>query len=196
MSFLSGIGDFVGDLFGGNNAGHQAMGYYNQIPDILKQYLQPYVDRGNAVYPQLQQNTNQLLNDPSGLLNRLGQGYQPSPGYQFQLNQALAAGNRASAAKGMLGSPMQAQQSQQTASQFANQDFNQYLSHVLGLYSQGLSGEQNLYNTGAGMSVNLGENLSNALMSQGNLAYSNNMNQNQSNQQLLGMLLGFAGGFL
>ena len=35
MSFLSGIGD----LFGGNNAGDQAMGYYNQIPDILKQYL-------------------------------------------------------------------------------------------------------------------------------------------------------------
>lgn len=54
MSFLSGIGD----LFGGNNAGNQAMDYYNQIPDILKQYLKPYVDRGNAVYPSLQQHTD------------------------------------------------------------------------------------------------------------------------------------------
>lgn len=196
MSFLSGIGDFVGDLFGGNNAGNQAMGYYNQIPDILRQYLKPYADRGNAVYPSLQQHTNQLLNDPSGLLNRLGQGYQSSPGYQFQVNQAQQASNRASAAKGMLGSPMQQQQMAGMANGLAQQDFNQYLSHVLGLYSQGLNSEQGIYNSGANASHSLGENLSNALMSQGNLAYSNATNQNQSNQQLLGMLLGLAGGFL
>lgn len=196
MSFLSGIGDFVGDLFGGNNAGNQAMGYYNQIPDILKQYLKPYVDRGNAVYPSLQQHTDQLLNDPNGLLNRLGQGYQSSPGYQFQVNQAQQASNRASAAKGMLGSPMQQQQMAGTVNGLAQKDFNQYLSHVLGLYSQGLNSEQGIYNSSANASHSLGENLSNALMSQGNLAYSNATNQNQSNQQLLGMLLGLAGGFL
>lgn len=196
MSFLSGIGDFVGDLFGGNNAGHQAMGYYNQIPDILKQYLKPYADRGNAVYPSLQQHTDQLLNDPSGLLNHLSQGYQSSPGYQFQVNQAQQASNRASSAKGMLGSPMQQQQMAGTVNGLAQQDFNQYLSHVLGLYNQGLNSEQGIYNSGANASHSLGENLSNALMSQGNLAYSNATNQNQSSQQLLGMLLGLAGGFL
>lgn len=193
MSVFGDIGNF---LWGGNDAANQAGSYYNQIPDILKQYLKPYADRGNAVYPQLQGHYDQLINHPGDLLNKLGQGYQESPGYQFQLNQALNAGNRASAAKGMLGSPMQQQQSQQTASQFANQDFNNYLSHALGLYGQGLTGKQNIFNTGFGASNNLGENLSNALMSQGNLAYSNGMNQNQSNQQLLGMLLGFAGGFL
>ncbi len=202
MSFLSGVGDFfdggglLGGLFGGNNAGDAASQYYNQIPDVLKQYLKPYADRGNAIYPQLQGQYDQLLHDPSGLLNHLGQGYQQSPGYQFQVNQAENAANRASASKGMLGSPMQQQQIAGTVNQLANQDFNQYLSHALGLYGQGLSGEQNIYNTGASMSGNLGENLANALMSQGNLAYSNANNQNQSNQQLLGMLLGFAGGFL
>ena len=192
MSFLSGIGD----LFGGNNAGDQAMGYYNQIPDILKQYLKPYADRGNAVYPSLQQHTDQLLNDPGGLLNHLSQGYQQSPGYQFQVNQAQQASNRASAAKGMLGSPMQQQQMAGTVNGLANQDFNHYLSHVLGLYGQGLNSEQGIYNNGANASRSLGENLSSALMSQGNLAYSNATNQNQSNQQLLGMLLGLASGFL
>lgn len=192
MSFLNDIGD----LFGGNNAGNQAMGYYNQIPDILKQYLKPYVDRGNAVYPSLQQHTDQLLNDPGRLLNHLSQGYQQSPGYQFQVNQAQQASNRASAAKGMLGSPMQQQQIAGTVNGLANQDFNQYLSQVLGLHGQGLNNEQGIYNNGANASHSLGENLSNALMSQGNLAYSNANNQNQSNQQLLGMLLGLAGGFL
>lgn len=193
MSVFGDIGNF---LWGGNDAANQAGSYYNQIPDILKQYLKPYVDRGNSVFPQLQGQYDQLLNHPGDLLNKLGQGYQQSPGYQFQLNQALSAGNRASAAKGMLGSPMQQQQAQQTASQFANQDFNNYLSHALGLYDQGLMGKQNIYNMGFGASNNLGENLSNALMSQGNLAYSTAANQNQFNQQLLGMLLGLAGGFL
>lgn len=196
MSFLSGIGNFVGDLFGGNNTDHQAMGYYNQIPDILKQYLKPYADRGNAVYPSLQQHTDHLLNDPSGLLNHLSQGYQSSPGYQFQVNQAQQASNHASAAKGMLGSPMQQQQIAGTVDELAQQDFNQYLSHILGLYSQGLNSEQGIYNSGANASHSLGENLSNTLMSQGNLAYSNASNQNQSNQQLLGMLLGLASVFL
>jgi len=193
MSVFGDIGNF---LWGGNDAAQQAGNYYNQIPDILKQYLKPYADRGNAVYPQLQGQYDQLLKDPGGLLNKLGQGYQESPGYQFQLNQTLNAGNRASASKGMLGSPMQQQQAQQTASQFARQNFNNYLSHALGLYGQGLTGKQNIYNMGFGASSNLGENLSNALMSQGNLAYSTAANQNQSNQQLLGMLLGLAGGFL
>ena len=36
----------------------------------------------------LQQHTDQLLNDPGGLLNNLSQGYHESPGYQFQVNQA------------------------------------------------------------------------------------------------------------
>lgn len=193
MSVFGDIGNFLWD---GNDAAQQASNYYNQIPDILKQYLKPYADRGNAFYPQLQGQYDQLLNHPGDLLNKLSQGYQASPGYQFQLNQALNAGNRASAAKGMLGSPMQQQQSQQSASQLANQDFNNYLSHVLGLYGQGLAGKQSIYNMGFGASNNLGENLSNALMSQGNLAYSTAVNQNQSNQQLLGMLLGLAGGFL
>ncbi len=193
MSVFGDIGNF---LWGGNDSANQASSYYNQIPDILKQYLKPYVDRGNAVYPQLQEQYDHLLNDPGNFLNKLGQGYHESPGYQFQLNQTLNAGNRAAAAKGMLGSPMQQQQAQQSASQLVNQDFNSYLSHVLGLYGQGLMGKQNIYNMGFGASNNLGENLSNALMSQGNLAYSTAANQNQSNQQLLGMLLGLAGGFL
>lgn len=193
MSFFGDMGNFVGGLFGGgNNAADAASHYYNQIPDILKQYLGPYANRDNAIYPELQGQYNQLLHDPTGILNKFSQGYQQSPGYQFQLNQSLNAGNRASAAKGMLGSPMQQQQAQQTAGQLANQDFNQYLAHALGLYGQGLAGEQGIYNTGAGISSNLGENLANALMSQGNLAYSNATNQNQMNQQLLGMLASLA----
>lgn len=203
MGLFSGIGDFLegggllgGLLGGGNDPGDAASQYYHQIPDILKKYLGPYANRGNEVYPDLQAQYHQLMNDPGELLNKWGQGYQQSPGYQFQVDQATGAANRAASAGGMLGSPQHQQNIANTVNQLANQDFNQYLSGILGLYGKGLSGEQTIYNTGAGVGTNLGEDLSNSLMNQGNLAYSNAMNKNQSNQQLLGMLLGLAGGFL
>jgi hypothetical protein len=189
MSFFSGIGNFFGGLFGDGNASDAANQYYGQIPDILKQYLGPYADRGNQVFPGLQNQYNQLMNDPGGLLNKLGQGYKQSPGYQFQVNQATEAANHAAAAGGMLGSPEHQQNVANMTNNLANQDYNQYLGKVLNMYGHGLSGEQTIYNTGAGASGNLGENLANSLMNQGNLAYSNGVNQNQSMQQLLGLLL-------
>ena len=89
---------FFGDLFGGGDAGDAANQYYSQIPDILKKYLGPYADRGNQVYGGLENQYNQMMNDPSGLMNKFGQGYKQSPGYQFQVNQATGAANNAASA--------------------------------------------------------------------------------------------------
>ena len=203
MGMFGGIGDFLGGggflggLFGGgNNAQDAGNQYYNQIPDVLKQYLGPYADRGNQVYPGLQSQYNNLLNDPGGMLNKFGQGYQQSPGYKFQVNQATGAANNAASAGGMLGSPQHQQNTASMVNNLANQDFNQYLGNVLNMYGRGLGGEQNIYNAGAGVSSQLGEDLGNSLMNQGNMAYSNAINKNQSAQQMMGMLMGLAAGFL
>lgn len=183
---------FFSDIFGGgDDPADAANQYYKQIPDVLKQYLGPYAQRGNEVYPGLQQQYSQMTNDPNSLLSKFGQGYQQSPGYQFQVNQATGAANNAASAGGMLGSPMHQQNTANMVNNLANQDYNQYLAHALGLYGQGIAGQQGIYNTGAQVSGNLGENLSNSLMNQGNLAYSNAVNQNQSGMGFLGDLLGF-----
>jgi len=190
-----GSGGFLGKLFGGgNDAAEDASKYYDQIAGVLKDYLGPYAERGNQVYPGLQQQYSQLMNDPNAMLSKFGQGYQQSPGYQFQVNQATGAANNAAAAGGMLGSPMHQQNTANMVNNLASQDYNQYLAHVLGLYGQGLGGEQGIYNSGAQMSGNLGENLSNSLMSQGNLAYSSAINKNQQALQMVGMLTGTGGG--
>lgn len=197
MSFFGSIGNFMGGggflgkLFGGgNDPVADASKYYDQISGVLKDYLGPYADRGNQVYPELQEQYKQLMNDPNAMLNKFGQGYQQSPGYQFQVNQATGAANNAASAGGMLGSPAHQQQTASMVNNLASQDYNQYLSHVLGLYGQGLGGEQGIYNTGAQMSGSLGENLSNSLMSQGNMAYSGAINKNQQALQMIGMLTG------
>ncbi len=183
---------FFGDLFGGgDDASDAANQYYRQIPDILKQYLGPYADRGNQVYGGLENQYNQLMNDPGGLMNKFGQGYHQSPGYQFQVNQATGAANNAASAGGMLGSPMHQQNTASMVNNLANQDYNQYLSNAMNMYGRGLIGQQGIYNTGAQDSGNLGENLANSLMNQGNMAYSNAINQNQSGMGFLGDLLGF-----
>ena len=140
---LGGLG--LGALFGGSegSAAPEAGGYLSQIQQMLPQYFKPY----------------QQMLDPTALMSKIGAGYQQSPGYQFQLGQAMKGIGQAAAAGGMAGSPMQQQQAAQTATGLANQDYYNYLNQALGLYQ-----------TGAGGYRGLGEDLSSILMSQAQLA--------------------------
>lgn len=180
----SALGDFLGaglNWWGGSqmqNPANAGMPYLNQI----SQYFQPYWNAGNQALGALQGQYGQLLNNPGAVMNRMGQGFQQSPGYQFQVNQALGAANRAGAAGGMAGSPMEQQNIAGTVNQMANQDYYNYLNHVTGLYGQGLQGEQGI----AGMGLNAGEDLAQALMSQAQMAYSGMANQNQMTGGMFG----------
>jgi hypothetical protein len=97
--------------------------------------------------------------DPTALMQQIGGGYQASPGYQFQLGQAMKGIGQAAAAGGMAGSPMQQQQSGQVAQGLASQDYYNYLNRALGLYQ-----------TGAGGYRGLGEDLASSLLSEAQLA--------------------------
>ncbi len=179
----------LGDLYGAWNMGQQnyqnpansAMPYMNQIPGQVSPYYQPYINAGQQAMPQLQGQYNQLISNPGQRLNQIGQSFQQSPGYQFQVNQSLGAANRAAAAGGMLGSPQEQQNIAGTVNQLANQDYYNWLGNAQNMYGQGLSGLQNInqmgYNASAGLSDTLAQNLQN----QANLAYSGQSQQNQYN---------------
>lgn len=147
---------------GGDGAGFQAEGgspfsYLQQIPGTLQKYSAPYT---------------QMWQDPGGTMAGIGKGFQQSPGYQYQLGQALQAGGQAAAAGGMAGSPMQQQQAQTTATGLANQDYYNYLNHAMSLYTTGVQGYSNL-----------GENLARNLMSESQLAENERMMQLKSEMQ-------------
>lgn len=180
-----GLFDAVSGLFGMDNPADSAMPYYNQINDVLKKYYSPYMEAGQRALNPLEREYGKLTSDPSGRLNAIGAGYQQSPGFKFALQQALQGANSASAAGGMLGSPQSQQQNMGIATNLANQDYNQWLDHALGLYGAGLSGEHNIYNTGAEAGMNLGGNLANSLASQGSLAFQGAANRNQGIMDLL-----------
>jgi len=193
---INGIFDPGGVFSPPPNAANSAMPYLNQAMLQLPSYFQTYINAGNQMMPQLQQQYGQLLNNPGSVMNKIGSGFQQSPGYQWQTNQALGAANRAASAGGMLGSPAEQQSIAGTVNGLANQDYYNYLNHAMSMYGMGLQGAQNMYGIGYDASKNLGEDMSNLGMSQANLTYAGQANQNQGRFGMLGDVMGLVGAFL
>jgi hypothetical protein len=186
------IGSGIAGLFGKNaeNPADKAMPYLNQIPGATGQYYQPYIAQGRQIDPGLQAMYGSLMSNPGDFYNQLGQGYQKSPGYDFSLQQALAAGNNAFAAGGMTGSPAHQFSQMSTASGLASKDYENYINHVLGLFGQGLGGEQGLSNRAYGASTGYGDILGSNLAQQANMAYQGQNAENQANQTNWGNIFG------
>lgn len=188
MSWLS------NSLFGRNkNPAGEANKYLNQIPGTINPYYQPYINAGQGALNNVQGEYGKLTNDPNAIYNKLASGYEPSKGYQFNLQQALNAGQNAAASGGMLGTPQNQQQSQQIASGLASQDFQNYLANNMGLYGMGLQGQQGLESQGWDASKSLAENLANVLGRQGQLAYEGQAAQNANRGANWSNLFGLAG---
>lgn len=200
------------------NPANSAMPYYDQIPGMLGGYFNPYIQAGANARTALQGQYGadlglgnnlrsaygSMMNNPGALMGKIGAGFKQSPGYQFQVNQALGAANRAAAAGGMEGTPEEQQNIAGVTNNLANQDYYNYLNHGLNIYNQGLSGKQGLYNQGIqgdqglnnmgwDASRGLGEDIAQAIMSQGNLAYNGQVNQNTAEAGKWPMLAGMVG---
>lgn len=193
------LGAGLGGLFGGGkNPADAANKYLNQIPGQAGQYLQPWMNAGQNALGPLQEQYNSLLGSPGDKLNKIGESYQQSPGFKFALDQALAAGNRSAAAGGMAGSPAAQQQNMATATGLANQDYNNWMQNALGLFGQGLSGEQGLAQMGQQSGQSMSDLIAQQLAQQAQLSYAGQASKNQSNPwgNILGGIGGLLGAFL
>lgn len=196
MQGLGGIGAGLGNMFSDwSNPADAAMPYFGQISDQLKQYMNPYIQRGNQALDITQGQYGNLINDPSAMYNKIASGYQQSPGFQFALKQGLNAADNRNAAGGMSLSPAAEQNRMEVATGLANQDFGNYMGRATGLYNTGLSGMQGIGNMGFDASKSLSENLASMLLSQAMLAYQGQNAENQHDDGGLGSLLGGLGSF-
>lgn len=183
----------VTDMFGGGgykNPANAASPYLNQIPGTISPYYQPYVNAGQQALPTLQNQFNTMATNPGQSVNTIGQSFQQSPGYDWQVQQALQGSNQAAAAGGMAGSPQHEQQNMQLANNIANQDYYNWLSNALQQQNTGLSGLQNINTMGYGASNELAQSLANNLMGQAGMQVAGTAGKNMYNQGNLGMLLG------
>lgn len=176
-----------------HNPSNSAMQYFNQVPGIMNQYYSPYINAGNQELPYLQNQYQGLMNNPGQMINSIGSNYQQSPGFQFQLQQALQGSNNAAAAGGLAGSPEHQQQNMSLATDLANQNYNQYLQNALGQYDVGLEGAQGLYNTGSQAGMGLGDALGSLYNQEGQYAYAGKAGQNAYNSGMMNNIFGLGG---
>jgi len=175
---------------GSDNSMEDVQGYLSQMEPMLQEQYGPYKEAGLEALPTLQNQYSMLLQNPGAIQALLGQGFEQSPGYQFQLDQAMNAANQAASAGGMLGTPAHQQQAMGAAQGLANQDYWNYLGMNQGLYGQGLAGTQGLFGTGFDAANQMASGLGNIYGNQANLAYGNMQSQNQMLGSLLGAGLG------
>lgn len=182
-------------LFGvgqGKNPGDVANGYINQIPGKTQPYYQPYMDAGKGALSDLQNQYGDLTSGKTQ--NKLGETYHESPGYKWKLQQALAAGNNASAAGGMLGTPQHQQYSQGTAEGLANQDYNDYMNNQIGLYNTGIHGQEGINQMGYDANKGMADTWGNTLSQQGVYGYGGQNGKNESRSSALTNLFSGLGG--
>jgi hypothetical protein len=207
----AGLGGLLAPMFGtmgnpmeaANPYMNQANAYLKKTPGYVQQYLDPYANAGKQAMGTLQGQYRNLLSDPNSMLAKMGAGYQQSPGYQYNVDQATQASNNAAAAGGFIGSPQQQQQLAQQIGGIASQDYNQYLNNVMGLYGQGLQGMGGINQMGYGAAQGATGTLADMLkaqaqnaQSQAELAYSNQANKNEEQGGMFSGLGGLLGGVL
>ena len=190
---IAGTMALMGSLGGSSkwsNPANAAMPYYNQIAGTITPYYQPYVNAGNQALSALMPQLMQLVSNPSAFMNQMSSGFQASPGYQYNVQQATNAANQAAAAGGMVGSPMEQQQLAGEISGMANQDFYNYLNHILKIYAGGMQGLGGVGKVGYTASSSLANELAKSLMNQGNLAFAGTQASNMHNAGPMGMIGG------
>lgn len=176
------LAPFLSSLFGGDdyqNPANAANSYLDKIPGYTDAY-NPYIDAGQRALKSNEHEYNGLVNDPGGRLNQIGQGYHQSPGFQFALQQALGNVGNSANARGLTGSGQADYERMQTATGLADQDYNGWMSHALGLYQNGLTGMGHNQDMGYNALDEKTKDLMNSQMTKAQLAYSG---QNNANQQ-------------
>lgn len=198
LNAVPGAATLLGGLFGGGykNPANAAQPYLNQIAPTMQNYYSPYVKAGQQSLSDLMGQFKSLVSNPGQQFSQMGQGFQHSPSYNFDFQQAMNAANIAAATGGMLGTPQHQQDAASIASQLANRDFYNYMGNVQNLYGTGLSGLSGINQQGYNASSDLATNLANTLMNQGGMAYAGQQNANQASADRWKNIIGGATGMI
>lgn len=162
----------------------KAMPYLKNIPSTLIPYFQPYIDTGNQAMSQFFNQISQLAT-PGGakdIYNQLSSGYEENPGTKATIDTATKQANQVAASTGMFGTPTEQNAVAAQTENISYKNFNDYMTQLLGLYGQGLKGEQGLMSQGFEASTTLAEDLAKNLMSEAGLEYAGAQGKNKYNE--------------
>src|SRR5277367_3448900 len=127
MSWLS---DFFS---GGKNPADAAMPYLNQIPGMEKGYYDPYIQKGNEAYGNLNPSFTEQTQHPADFLEGILKKYQPSRAYQLARDETQRAAGNSAAAGGMRGSINDITNQTRLTDSLLGADMQEWLKTVLGI---------------------------------------------------------------
>lgn len=175
LSKLFGGGGGGGNSGAGGAGAYNPMGaanqYLNQIPGVAHEGYDDYVNAGKDASGKTKSQYENMMNDPTGFINKLMEGYKPSEGYQFQKDQLTKELGNTAAAGGIAGTPQDQMNQGQGVQNLLSGDMQQFLQNVLGRYDKGLEGEEGIAGRGYDASGRLTDILGGALNQQGGLAF-------------------------
>ena len=174
-------------LSSSQNPANAAQPYLQQIPGVGHQYYDPYIQQGQQAGQTLQGEYGKQL-DPATFMDHIMGQYKQSEGYKGRQDDLMKQMASVAGQGGYAGTPYAQQQYGEQANKLMADDQQQYLKNALGIYDQGISGEQDFYNKGYGASGSLADMLGSNFAQQGGLAYQGQQSQNQNKQALMSML--------
>lgn len=175
----------------------QANDYLNQIPGQAHQGYDPYVTAGQDASGKTKTEYENLINDPTALINKIMSEYKTSEGYNFQKDLLTKELGNTAAMGGIAGTNYDQMNQGQAVQGLLSQDMQQWLANALGRYDTGLKGEEGIAGRGFDATKNLTDTLTNNLTQQAGLAF-NNAQQNAKNRNdkwsMFGKALGAGAG--
>ena len=166
-----------------SNPASAAMPYLQKIPSTITPYYQPYIDTGLQAMNQYFEQVSKLATPggASDIYNQLGAGYSTSPGAQNAINTSTQQANQVAASSGMFGTPSEQAAVAGKTQAISYDDFNKYMSQMMGLYDTGLQGEKGLTELGYKSSSELASDLAKNLMSEAGLEFAGTQSKNMYN---------------
>lgn len=203
MAILKELGKGVGGLASGGswlnravmggNPADKAMPYLNQAEDLASNAYNPYIQRGEQAYGNLQPQYESMSQDPTAYLNDLMSNYRPSTGYQFAEKEMSRALANDAAAAGFSGSDYHQKQRGELIRGLLGQDMQNFLRNVLGIQSTGMQGQQGIADTGFNAASQRTDALGNVYGAKAGLGFQGQQQKNQQKAELVSALIQMLG---
>jgi hypothetical protein len=175
----------IKDFSGFGQKGPSPESYLDKIPGILQQNYGPYMQQGQAAYPELANTYASMGEHPSDYINNIMSKFQSSPEYQSMFNQMLGTAGNAGAAGGNMGSSGAIADQAHLADMLSGNEMQNWLKNITDIQGAGLQGQQHFYDTGFNAAQNYSGDLANLMETQASLSSNRARDQNRSHQDLM-----------
>jgi len=183
---------------GGKNPMDAANQYLNQIPGVAHQGYDDYINQGKDASGKTKSQYEDMMNDPTGFINKIMEQYKESEGYGFAKDRLTKEMGNTAAMGGIAGTPLDQMNQAEGVQGLLSKDMQQFLENALGRYDKGLAGEEGIATRGYDASGKLTDALGSALNQQGGLAFNDAQQKNKNRNDMwsmFGKALGGGAGF-